>query len=74
MTTTRSDVPGITCDHCRNTIDRAVRPLPGVHGVHVDVPAKSVTVEHDVDAAPYVTLAEVIEDEGYDVERFAEVS
>ena len=38
------DVPGISCDHCKNAIESAVAPLDGVEFVTVDVEAKTVEV------------------------------
>lgn len=34
-------VPDITCDHCREAIEGAVQPLPGIADVDVDVARKS---------------------------------
>ncbi|MDX2379016.1 MAG: heavy metal translocating P-type ATPase [Acidimicrobiia bacterium] len=38
------DVPTISCDHCKETIESAVGPLSDVDAVDVDVASKSVTV------------------------------
>lgn len=38
------NVPGISCDHCKNAIESQVRPLDGVNEVIVDTEAKTVTV------------------------------
>ena len=32
--------PAISCAHCQRTIEAAVRALPGVQRVHVEIPAK----------------------------------
>ncbi len=37
-------VPGISCEHCKHTIEDNVRPLEGVETVTVDIDAKTVTV------------------------------
>jgi copper ion binding protein len=66
MTKTTFSVPEISCDTCKNAIEDAVGPVAGVEAVHVDVPAKTVTVRHD-DRAPVERLVEVVEDQGYDV-------
>lgn len=69
MTTTRFDVPEISCGHCKSSIEGAVAPLQGVSSVAVDVPSKQVTVEHDDTVASQETLVGAIEDQGYDVPR-----
>lgn len=59
-------VPEIHCDHCKASIEGAVRPLPGVHAVTVDVPTRTVVV----DLAPDTELAGVeraIVDVGFDI-------
>ena len=38
-------IPGISCDHCRQTIESGLRPLEGVTAVTVDVTDKIVRVE-----------------------------
>ena len=37
-------VPDISCDHCKQSIESAIAPLPQVEAVEVDVAAKTVTV------------------------------
>lgn len=39
------NVPTISCDHCKQTIEQAVAAVPGVIDVHVDIDARTVTVE-----------------------------
>ena len=38
--------PGISCQGCANTIEKALGSIPDVSGVSVDVPEKRVTVRH----------------------------
>ena len=40
-------VPGISCEHCVNTIQRVVGEVPGVKSVLGDVPTKHVDVQFD---------------------------
>src|SRR5262245_58908409 len=51
METTFS-APGITCQGCAGTIERALAAVRGVSGVEVDVPTKTVRVVHDGAASP----------------------
>jgi copper ion binding protein len=57
------DVPGISCDHCKQAIESEVGGVAGVAAVVVDVDAKSVTVTGGDDAA----IRAAIDDAGYDV-------
>ena len=60
-------VNGMSCMHCVNTIKNAVSALPGVALVSVDLPGKTVTVEHDGVKCPLQTVKAKIEDQGYEV-------
>lgn len=48
--------PNIECDGCANAIKKALRAVPGVADVAVDVAAKIVTVTHDPQTAPRETI------------------
>jgi copper ion binding protein len=58
------EVPGISCDHCKQAIEQAVSVLEGVEGVHVDVETKLVDVVGPV-SVDDVTAA--IDEAGYEV-------
>lgn len=58
-------VPGMSCQHCVNAITRAVRSLPGVHQVIVNLGDKSVRVDHDQQVTAD-DLIRAINDAGYD--------
>ncbi len=60
-------VPGISCDHCKRTIEGAVAALPGIHSVRVDVATRTVSVDFDVSATTSEQVVETIEEEGYEV-------
>ena len=74
MTTTRISVPGVHCDHCQVSIEEAVSKADGVRRVAVDLENKEVTVDHDTNLAHVGELVRLIEDQGYDVVSFEEVS
>lgn len=74
MTTTRFDVPEISCETCQNALEVLVGPLAGVRQATVDVAGKTVTVAHEPDVVGTGRLVEVIEDQGYDVQGVTEVS
>ena len=67
MTTETIVVPEIHCDHCRTSIEGALRPLHGVALAVVDVGARSVTVDYDAGAVDRAALIAAIEDQGYEV-------
>lgn len=67
MVTATLDVPDISCDHCKTSIEGALGPLPGVERALVDIAARTVTVAYDPDALEASDLRRVIEDAGYEV-------
>ncbi|MGH2970178.1 MAG: heavy-metal-associated domain-containing protein [Solirubrobacteraceae bacterium] len=64
MTQSRVAVPDVVCDRCKAAVESAVRALPGIRSVRVDLRGKLVTVEHDV-RTPLAAIAEAIAAEGY---------
>ncbi len=56
-------VPGMTCDHCKSSIEKEILPLDGVEGVQIDVESKVVTVTGGDDAA----IVAAIDTAGYAV-------
>jgi copper chaperone CopZ len=67
MSETRLRVPDMTCDHCTAAVSRAIKALPGVTTVTVDLDTKLVRVDHDRDRAPLAGLTSAVEDQGYEV-------
>lgn len=70
MTETTLSVPEIHCDHCKHSIEGALRPLDGVEDAEVDIGARTVRVRFDEPATVDV-LKGAIEDQGYEVEGAA---
>jgi len=62
-------VNGMSCSHCENSIKKSVGSLEGVDSVNVDLKSKKVLVEYDTDKVNFETIIEIIEDQGYDVEK-----
>jgi copper chaperone len=58
------EVPGISCDHCKRTVEEEVGGLSGVTHVYVDVAAKTVTVEGE---ATTEAVRAAIAEAGYEV-------
>ncbi len=67
MTVSTLTVPEMSCEACRTAVAGAVRPLPGVRAVEVDLDSKLVTIEHDQAGPTLEQLAAVIERQGYEV-------
>lgn len=45
MTTITYNIPAVSCDHCKMTIEREVGKLPGVSSVNVDVGSKQAIIK-----------------------------
>jgi len=56
-------VEGMSCEHCEQTVEEALRGVDGVRGVSVDREAESATVEGDADTA---ALVDAVTDAGYE--------
>jgi copper chaperone len=60
-------VPEISCGTCKNAIEGALRPLPGVRAADVDVTAGQVRVSYDEAAITRDALTAAIAEQGYEV-------
>ncbi len=60
------EVPGVSCDHCINSITKATKNL-GVENVQVDLASKRVYVAFNPATVSEGAVKEAIEEEGYDV-------
>lgn len=61
MTTTIT-VEGMSCEHCEQTIEEALRGVAGVSDAHADRETEAATVEGEPDTA---ALVQAIENAGY---------
>ena len=57
------NVPDISCDHCVAAITGEVEKVSGVTGLHVDLAAKTVTV----DGGDHAAIVAAIDEAGFDV-------
>ncbi len=62
MTTQTYRVTGMTCDHCRQSVEGEVSTIDGVRAVSVDVENGTVTVDGDVDEQ---AIRAAVEEVGY---------
>ena len=60
------NVPGISCNHCRMRIEKAMNGSGRVKGVTVDLQSKRVTLESDLTEAE---LVKIFDKAGYDAEK-----
>ncbi|MCU7557664.1 copper chaperone CopZ [Macrococcus capreoli] len=59
-------VEGMTCGHCKKSVEGAVSELEGVKSAAVDLEAANVTIVHEENVS-VDTMKAAIEDQGYDV-------
>ncbi len=59
-------IEGMTCNHCKMRVEKALGEIEGVEGVSVDLEAKKATLEI-VGEINDAMLKEAVEDAGYDV-------
>lgn len=69
MTARTISVPGISCDHCKMSIEQAVGELPGVDAVEVDISTRTVDLSFDEAAVGLDQIIDAIEEVGYEVPR-----
>ncbi len=62
-------VPDISCQHCVNAINGALKELPGVTMVDTDIPSKTVHLRYDPERVSMEKVEEALDDVGYTVAR-----
>ena len=65
MSSTTVAVPGIHCDHCKQSIEGALRTMPGVRSADVSVPDRSVAVDYDDSVVDLDAIRNAIIEQGY---------
>jgi copper chaperone len=58
-------VNGMSCQHCVNSIEKAVKEIGGSDSV--DLKSNTVTVEYDENKLSLDAVKEAIEEQGYDI-------
>lgn len=69
MAKTVIDVAGMTCGHCKSSVEGALNNLDGVSTANVNLEDKNVTVEYNDTIVDRGKMTEAIEDQGYDVKE-----
>lgn len=63
------EAPNISCDHCIQSIKKAVGKLPGVNFLEGDPSAKVVKLEYDPAQVDLSAIEKAMEEEGYPVKK-----
>jgi copper chaperone len=71
MDKTQINIVGMTCNHCKAAVARAIQGVSGVQSVDVDLPEGIATV---VGKPDWKKIIHAIEDEGYDATLVSPVS
>lgn len=67
MQTKALKVKGMTCGHCKMSVENALKGLKGVSTVEVDLKSGKVEVSFDESQVTEEQMKNTIEDQGYDV-------
>lgn len=60
-------VEGMTCNHCKAAVEKAVRALPGVMAAEVDLAAKTLKVDFDATKSSLDDIKRAVDEAGYKV-------
>ena len=69
MKSTTLNVPGISCGHCKNSIEGALTGQTGIASVIVHIDNKIVDIMYDENKTSIKNIEALIEDQGYDIAR-----
>lgn len=64
-TTARFVVEGMNCNSCVEGVHKAIRQLPGISSVQVDLPSGGVVVDHEPDKVTVEQIQQQITAAGY---------
>ncbi|MCJ1295204.1 hypothetical protein MMC34_006766 [Xylographa carneopallida] len=65
-TTTTLSVEGMTCGACTSAVEGGFKDVPGIISISVSLLSERAVVEHDASAITPASIAEIIEDRGFD--------
>ncbi|HEX2092998.1 MAG TPA: cation transporter [Longimicrobiaceae bacterium] len=65
MKTTRLQIGGMSCNHCVEAVEKALRNRPGVRSATVHLDGGSAEVEYDESRVAPEQLVAAVEEEGY---------
>ena len=61
------NIEGMSCEHCVNAVEGALKGVVGVAGAKVDLAAKSASVSYDETKTDIKVLKTAVEEQGFDV-------
>ena len=61
-------VPGISCGHCKSSIEGAVASMDGVARAEVSISERTVDVEYDPAQVDLAAIVSAIDDQGFEVD------
>jgi copper chaperone len=62
-------VPDVSCEHCVNAINGALKGLPGVETVNTDILTKTVRLRYNPNQVTMAKIEAVLDDIGYIVAK-----
>jgi copper chaperone len=62
-------VPDISCQHCVNAINGALKVLPGIETVDTDIPTKTVHLRYEPAKISLEEVEAVLDDVGYTIAK-----
>jgi len=65
MASAKFKVSGMTCHHCQQKVEQALRGVTGVYSAIVDLPDGIAEVDFDDDSVTPTTLVAAVERAGY---------
>lgn len=60
-------VQGMTCSHCKKSVEKALQTIDGVKNAKIDLETGNVTIDYDQQMTDENNLRKTISDAGYDV-------
>ncbi len=67
MSTAILHVEGMTCKHCKMSVENALKTLDGVQNATVDLDSKTVSIDYDPAVVDEESLKKIIGEAGYEV-------
>jgi copper chaperone len=67
MTDITLSVPDISCNHCKSSIEGALKPLDGIETATVSIGGRNVAVTFDDSQIDLAKIVEAIDEQGYEV-------
>lgn len=65
LKTSRLSIQGMSCDHCRDTVEKALRNHPGVRAATVHLEEGAAEVQYEEGAVAPEQLVARVKEEGY---------